>query len=99
MSSESVRTVTRGAFSYGENPEVDIGPLILFKSTAREGIMADGHTDLHVFDRGNLTGEWQRHEILAPHLQLFRGAYGQNFIYIDDNAQLVDEYLESGDVQ
>lgn len=68
------------------------------------GIMADGRTDLHVFDRGTLTGQRYRDEILAPYVRLFRGAYGPNFLFMDDNArphraQLVDDYLESENIQ
>ncbi|GFY07540.1 transposable element Tc1 transposase [Trichonephila clavipes] len=64
------------------------------------GIMADRYTDVHVFDRGVLTGQWYRNEILALYLRLFRGSYRPNFLFMDDNAlphssQLVDEFLRS----
>ena len=41
---------------------------------------------------------------LEPYVRLFRGAVGPEFIFIDDNARphrvlMVDEYLESEDIQ
>ncbi|GBN58951.1 hypothetical protein AVEN_240748-1 [Araneus ventricosus] len=67
------------------------------------GIMLDGRTPLHVFERGNVTGERYRDEILEPYVRLFRGAVGPEFILMDDNvrphrALLVDEFLESEDI-
>ncbi|GFW54033.1 transposable element Tc1 transposase [Trichonephila clavipes] len=65
------------------------------------GIMGDGHTDLHVFDRGTVTGQRYRDVILAPYARLFCRAYGPNFIFMDDNArpQLMEEYLQSEDIE
>lgn len=68
------------------------------------GIMIDGRTPLHVFDSGSVTGERYREEILEPYVRLFRGAYGSDFLFMDDNARphranLVDEFLESEDIQ
>ena len=45
-----------------------------------------------------------RQEVLEPYVRLFRGAVGPEFIFMDDNARahralLVDEYLESEDIQ
>ncbi|GBM62442.1 Transposable element Tcb2 transposase [Araneus ventricosus] len=67
------------------------------------GIMLDGRTPLHVFERGSVTGVRYRDEILEPYVRLFRGAVGPEFILIDDNARphralLVDEFLESEDI-
>ncbi|GBN75652.1 hypothetical protein AVEN_90780-1 [Araneus ventricosus] len=67
------------------------------------GIMLDGQTPLHVFERGIVTGVRYRDEILQPYVRLFRGAVGPEFILIDDNARphralLVDEFLESEDI-
>ncbi|GFW26735.1 DDE_3 domain-containing protein [Trichonephila clavipes] len=64
------------------------------------GFMADGYTDLHVFDRNTLTGQRYREENLSPCIRLFHGADGPNFLFRDDNArphrtQLEDEYLQS----
>ncbi|GBM11017.1 Transposable element Tcb2 transposase [Araneus ventricosus] len=67
------------------------------------GIMLDGGTPLHVFERGTVTGVRYRDEILEPYVRLFRGAVGPEFILMDDNARLhrallVDEFLESEDI-
>ncbi|GBN25544.1 hypothetical protein AVEN_166142-1 [Araneus ventricosus] len=51
------------------------------------GIMLDGRTPLHVFERGTVTGERYRDEILGPYVRLFRGAVGSEFILMDDNAR------------
>lgn len=67
------------------------------------GIMLNGRTSLHVFEGGSLTGQTYRDRILEPYVRLFRGGFGPNFIFMDDNARphranLVDEYLESEDI-
>ncbi|GBO09672.1 hypothetical protein AVEN_31530-1 [Araneus ventricosus] len=67
------------------------------------GIMSDGRTPLHVFERGTVTGVRYRDEILEPYVCLFRGAVGPDFILMDNNARphralLVDEFLESEDI-
>ncbi|GBM32774.1 hypothetical protein AVEN_83740-1 [Araneus ventricosus] len=51
------------------------------------GIMLDGRTHLHVFERGTVTGVRYRNEILEPYVRLFRGAVGPEFILMDDNAR------------
>ncbi|GFV84312.1 transposable element Tcb2 transposase [Trichonephila clavipes] len=63
------------------------------------GIMIDGRTPLHVFRSGSVTGQIYRDEVLDPYVRLFRGAYGRDFLFMDDNARphranLVDEFLE-----
>ncbi|GBM63305.1 hypothetical protein AVEN_186125-1 [Araneus ventricosus] len=68
------------------------------------GIMLDGRTPLHVFERGTVTGVRYRDEILEPYVRLFRGAVGREFILMDDNARphraLLDvEFLESEDIR
>ncbi|GBM23009.1 Transposable element Tc1 transposase [Araneus ventricosus] len=68
------------------------------------GIMLDGRTPLHVFERGTVTGIRYSDEILEPYVRLFRGAVGPEFILMDDNARahgalLVDEFLESEDIR
>ncbi|GBO00171.1 hypothetical protein AVEN_228412-1 [Araneus ventricosus] len=68
------------------------------------GIMLDGRTPLHVFERGTVTGVRYRDEILEPYVRLFRCAVGPEFILMDDNARphgafLVDEFLESEDIR
>ncbi|GBL82680.1 Transcription factor Sox-6 [Araneus ventricosus] len=68
------------------------------------GIMLDGQTTLHVFERGTVTGVRYRDEILEAYVRLFRGAVVPEFILMDDNARphralLVDEFLESEDIR
>ncbi|GFX59916.1 transposable element Tcb2 transposase [Trichonephila clavipes] len=67
------------------------------------GIMLNGRTELHIFDRGFVTGDRYYEEVLLPHVCLFRGAIGQVFIFMDDNARphrtlAVEELLESEDI-
>ncbi|GFW95770.1 transposable element Tcb2 transposase [Trichonephila clavipes] len=62
------------------------------------GIMLDGRTSLHVFERGFVTGVRHRDEVLGPYVFLFRDECGPEFIVMDDNARphgalLVDEDL------
>ncbi|GFX14127.1 transposable element Tcb2 transposase [Trichonephila clavipes] len=66
--------------------------------------MIDGRTPLHVFRSGSVTGQIYRDEVLDPYVRLFRGAYGRDFLFKDDNARphranLVDEFLESEDIK
>ncbi|KFM59627.1 Transposable element Tcb2 transposase, partial [Stegodyphus mimosarum] len=68
------------------------------------GIMLDGRTPLHVFDRGSMTGVRCRDEVLEPCVHLFQDPVGPEFILQDDNARphrvlLVDEFLESEDIR
>ncbi|GBM17162.1 Transposable element Tcb2 transposase [Araneus ventricosus] len=68
------------------------------------GIMLDGRTPLHVFERGTVTGVRYRDEILEPYVRLLRGAVGPEFILMADNARphralLIDEFLESEDIR
>ncbi|GFW90312.1 transposable element Tcb2 transposase [Trichonephila clavipes] len=68
------------------------------------GIRIDGRTPLHVFRSGSVTGQIYRDEVLDPYVRLFRGAYGRDFLFMDDNARphranLVDEFLESEDIK
>ncbi|GFW54390.1 transposable element Tcb2 transposase [Trichonephila clavipes] len=66
-------------------------------------IMLNGQTELHIFDRGSVTGDRYCEEILLPHGRMFRGAIGPDFIFMDDNARshqtvAVEELLESEDI-
>ncbi|GFX06540.1 transposable element Tcb2 transposase [Trichonephila clavipes] len=66
------------------------------------GIMLNGRTELHIFDIGSVTGDRYCEEVFLPHVRLFRGAIGQDFIFMDDNARLyrtlaVEELLEIED--
>ncbi|GFW92111.1 transposable element Tcb2 transposase [Trichonephila clavipes] len=68
-----------------------------------EGIMLNGRTELHIFDRGSVIGDRYCEEVLLPHVCLFRGDIGPDFIFMDDNARLhrtlaVEEVLESEDI-
>ncbi|GFV81986.1 DDE_3 domain-containing protein [Trichonephila clavipes] len=61
--------------------------------------LARGHTDLHVFHGGTVTGLRYRDEILDPYVHPYAAAIGNDFILMDDNARphrarIVEEYLE-----
>ncbi|GFU78003.1 transposable element Tc3 transposase [Trichonephila clavipes] len=63
------------------------------------GISLGGHTDLHVFHGGTVTGLRYRDEILDPYVRPYAAAIGNDFILKDDNARphragIVEEYLE-----
>lgn len=63
------------------------------------GISRDGKTDLHVMERGTMTGVRYRDEILNVYVRPYAGAIGPNFILMDDNARphrarVVDRFLE-----
>ncbi|GFU29135.1 transposable element Tcb2 transposase [Trichonephila clavipes] len=50
------------------------------------GIMINGRTRLHVVANGTMTGQRYIDEVLLPHVRLFRGAVGDKFIFMDENA-------------
>ncbi|GFU53068.1 transposable element Tcb2 transposase [Trichonephila clavipes] len=50
------------------------------------GIMINGRTPLHVVANGTMTGQRYIDEVLLPHVRLFRGAVGDKFVFMDDNA-------------
>ncbi|GFW55632.1 transposable element Tcb2 transposase [Trichonephila clavipes] len=63
------------------------------------GISLGGHTDLHVFHGGTVTGLRYRDEILDPYVRPYAAAIGNDFILMDDNARphrarIVEEYME-----
>ncbi|GFX59963.1 transposable element Tcb2 transposase [Trichonephila clavipes] len=65
--------------------------------------MLNGRTELHIFDRGSVIGDRYCEEVLLPHVRLFRGAIGPDFIFMDGNARphrtlAVEELLESEDI-
>ncbi|GFU91935.1 transposable element Tc3 transposase [Trichonephila clavipes] len=65
--------------------------------------MLNERTELHIFDRGSVIGDRYCEEVLLPHVRLFRGANGPDFIFMDDNARphrtpAVEELLESEDI-
>ncbi|GFW82236.1 transposable element Tcb2 transposase [Trichonephila clavipes] len=49
-------------------------------------IMINGRTCLHVVANGTMTGQRYIDEVLLPHVRLFRGAVGDKFVFMDDNA-------------
>ncbi|GBM73988.1 hypothetical protein AVEN_121796-1 [Araneus ventricosus] len=51
------------------------------------GISLGGHTELHVFHAGTMTGVRYRDEILDPYVRPYTGAIGKDFILMDDNAR------------
>ncbi|GFU13578.1 transposable element Tcb1 transposase [Trichonephila clavipes] len=48
--------------------------------------MINGRTRLHVVANGTMTGQRYIDEVLIPHVRLFRGAVGDKFVFMDDNA-------------
>ncbi|GFV44393.1 transposable element Tcb2 transposase [Trichonephila clavipes] len=50
------------------------------------GIMINGRTPLHVVANGTMTGQRYIDEVLLPHVRLFRGAVGDKFVFMDNNA-------------
>ncbi|GFV95808.1 transposable element Tcb2 transposase [Trichonephila clavipes] len=68
------------------------------------GIMLGSRTDLHIFDAGSVNGTRYCNEILLPHMRLFRGAMGLQFLFMDDNAPYhrtvaAEQLLESKDIE
>ncbi|GFV67329.1 hypothetical protein TNCV_3670841 [Trichonephila clavipes] len=48
--------------------------------------MINGRTCLHVVANGTMMGQRYIDEVLLPHVRLFRGAVGDKFVFMDDNA-------------
>ncbi|GFU42457.1 transposable element Tcb2 transposase [Trichonephila clavipes] len=68
------------------------------------GIMINGRTRLHVVAKGTMTGQRYIDEVLIPHVRLFRGAVGDKFVFMDDNATChrtlaVQDCLDSEGIQ
>ncbi|GFX90384.1 retrovirus-related Pol polyprotein from transposon TNT 1-94 [Trichonephila clavipes] len=68
------------------------------------GIMINGRMRLHVVANGTMTGQRYIHEVLLPHVRLFRGAVGDKFVFMDDNATChrtlaVQDCLDSEGIQ
>ncbi|GFY07843.1 transposable element Tcb2 transposase [Trichonephila clavipes] len=68
------------------------------------GIMINGRTRLHVVANGTMTGQRYIDEVLLPHVLLFRGAVGDKFVFMDDNATChrtlaVQDCLDSEGIQ
>ncbi|GFV18261.1 transposable element Tcb1 transposase [Trichonephila clavipes] len=49
-------------------------------------IRINGRTRLHVVANGTMTGQRYIDEVLFPHVRLLRGAVGDKFVFMDDNA-------------
>ncbi len=63
------------------------------------GVCLDGRADLHVVDRGAVTGVRYRDEVMHPIVRPSAGVVGSEFILITDNAgqhttRAVMEYLD-----
>ncbi|GFV12645.1 transposable element Tcb2 transposase [Trichonephila clavipes] len=68
------------------------------------GIMINGRTCLHVVANGTMTGQRYIDEVLLPNVHLFRGAVGDKFVVMDDNATChrtlaVQDCLDSEGIQ
>ncbi|GFX12679.1 transposable element Tcb2 transposase [Trichonephila clavipes] len=68
------------------------------------GIMINGRTRLHVVANGTMTGQRYIDEVLLPHVRLFRGAVGDKFVFMYDNATChrtlaVQDCLDSEGIQ
>ncbi|GFV27340.1 transposable element Tcb1 transposase [Trichonephila clavipes] len=50
------------------------------------GIMINGRTRLHVVANRTMKGQRYIDEVLLPHVRLLRGAVGDKFVFMDDNA-------------
>ncbi|GFV11196.1 transposable element Tc3 transposase [Trichonephila clavipes] len=67
------------------------------------GIMLNGWTELHVIDRGSITGDRYCKEMIPLHVRLFQAAIVPDFIFMDVNAQPhrtadAQQLLESEDI-
>ncbi|GFU99628.1 transposable element Tcb2 transposase [Trichonephila clavipes] len=50
-----------------------------------QSIMLDSRTPVHIFGTSSVTVQRYKNKVLEPHMRLFRGVIGQDFIFIDDN--------------
>ncbi|GFW11904.1 hypothetical protein TNCV_4529701 [Trichonephila clavipes] len=68
------------------------------------GIIISGRTRLHVVANGTMTSQRYIDEVLLSHVRLFRGAVGDKFVFMDDNATChrtlaVQDCLDSEGIQ
>ena len=68
------------------------------------GIMLNGYTPYHIFQRGTMISVMHRDEVWEPYVCLFRAAVGPEFLSMDDNARqhtalLVHEFTEEVNIQ
>ncbi|GFU89840.1 transposable element Tcb1 transposase [Trichonephila clavipes] len=66
--------------------------------------MVNGRTRLHVVANGTMTGQRYIDEVLLPHVRVFRGAGGEKFVFMDDNAtchrtHAIQDCLDSEGIQ
>ncbi|GFX34975.1 transposable element Tcb1 transposase [Trichonephila clavipes] len=66
--------------------------------------MINGRTRLRVVVNGSMTGQRYIDQVLLPHVRLFRGAVGDKFVFMDDNATChrtlaVEDCLDSEGIQ
>ncbi|GFV47182.1 transposable element Tc1 transposase [Trichonephila clavipes] len=66
--------------------------------------MINGRTRIHVVANGTMTDQRYIDEVLHPHVHLFRGAVGDKFVFMDDNATFhrtlaVQDCLDSEGIQ
>ncbi|GFV19181.1 transposable element Tcb2 transposase [Trichonephila clavipes] len=79
---------------------------VLFTDESRFSTRSDSQRVLisrEIGTRESVIGDRYCEEVLLPHVRLFRGAIGPDFIFMDDNARLhwtlaVEELLESEDI-
>ncbi|GFU25468.1 transposable element Tcb2 transposase [Trichonephila clavipes] len=67
-------------------------------------IMINGRTRLHVVANGTMTDQRYIDDVLLHHVRLFRGAVGDKFVFMDDNASYhrtlaVQDCLDSEGIQ
>ncbi|GFU05490.1 transposable element Tcb2 transposase [Trichonephila clavipes] len=72
--------------------------------TVWAGIMINGRSRLHVVANETMTGRRYIDEVLLPHVRLFRGAVGDKFVFMNDNATChrtlaVQDCLDSEGIQ
>ncbi|GFY14190.1 transposable element Tc3 transposase [Trichonephila clavipes] len=68
------------------------------------GMMINGRTRLHVVANETIMGQRYIDEVLLLHVRLFRGAVGDKFVFLDDNATCnrtlaVQDCLDSEGIQ
>ena len=56
--------------------------------------MHNVHTDPHILVGGTANSRRYRDDILELNVRIFRGSFGSHLIFMDDNACLLDNYLE-----
>ncbi|GFV25339.1 transposable element Tcb2 transposase [Trichonephila clavipes] len=83
--SDSQRQLTGTRFHLSNIMERDHygGPGIV----VRKCIMLNGWTELHVYDKGYVTGDFYCKEVIFPYVRLIRVAIRPDFVFIDDNAR------------